>query len=68
MRNVLGIDLGGTKIAAGIVNENGEILEHKIINTRAKDGKDAVLNNIVSLIEKLSNENCRSWDNITWIC
>lgn len=56
MRNVLGIDLGGTKIAAGIVNENGEILEHKIINTRAKDGKDAVLNNIVSLIEKLSNE------------
>ena len=25
--NVLGVDIGGTKVAAGVVNESGEILE-----------------------------------------
>ncbi len=43
---VLGIDLGGTKIAMGIVDENGNITKRKIIDTKTEEGFNAVVERI----------------------
>lgn len=43
----LGIDLGGTNAAAGVVNENYEIIGKASVPTNADAGVDAVVSNIV---------------------
>lgn len=53
MDKVIGIDLGGTKINACLINKNGEIIQRSAVETEAKKGKDAVLNNIKKSIEAL---------------
>ena len=39
----IGIDLGGTNIAAGIVNENGEILHKSSVPTGASRPKEEII-------------------------
>lgn len=48
----IGIDLGGTNVAAGIVNEKGEILAKTSAPT-PKDGAEAVIDVMCSVSEKL---------------
>lgn len=43
----LGIDLGGTNVAAGVVSENYEIIAKASVPTDAKSGVDAIVENIV---------------------
>jgi glucokinase len=45
-QRVVGIDLGGTKIASALVDESGQILAHDRRETRAADGQDAVVGRI----------------------
>lgn len=53
----IGIDLGGTNIAGGIVNEHGEILMQASIPTRATRPASQVVEDIIALIETfLSSE------------
>jgi len=53
-RIAIGIDIGGTKIAGGVVNgSNGSILLRETIPTDAVRGGAAVLNDCVALIERL---------------
>ena len=51
---VIGVDVGGTKVAAGLVNEQGEIRSHlrvpMIANGSAEDGLGAVLSAISQLL------------------
>ena len=51
---VIGVDVGGTKVAAGLVNEQGEIRSHlrvpMIANGSADDGLGAVLSAISQLL------------------
>ncbi len=49
----LGIDIGGTKIAGGIVDDNGSLLDVEYRATDASKGKDYVLEGIDELITKL---------------
>lgn len=42
----LGIDLGGTNVASGVVDENGKILAKASVPTDAKNGVDAIIANI----------------------
>lgn len=42
----LGIDLGGTNAAAGVVNKNYEIIGKASVPTNSKDGVDAIVENI----------------------
>jgi len=49
----VGVDLGGTKIAAAIVNEQGEILKRVHIPTNAKAGEEAVINNVIKACDTL---------------
>jgi len=50
---VLGIDIGGTKIAAGVVSETAELLRSTIVPTRAADGFEASIAQIYRAIEEL---------------
>ncbi len=49
----VGIDLGGTFIKGGIVNENGEILLEDKVPTQTEKGGEAVAENIANLAKSL---------------
>lgn len=50
---VLGIDLGGTKIAAAISDMQGNIIFKDTIETESDKGKEVVFQNIVSLVNEV---------------
>lgn len=50
MDKVIGIDLGGTKIKACLIDEEGNILDSNSIETEARKGREVVLNNIKKAI------------------
>ncbi len=50
---IIGIDLGGTKIAGALVTPSGKILMDVHIPTEAKKGKKAVISNIKKAIDTL---------------
>lgn len=56
MSKVIGIDLGGTKINGGIVDEEGNILKKIRIDTESKSGREVVLNNIKYVIRELMKD------------
>ena len=56
MKKSIGIDLGGTKILGGIINENGEIIEKYEMATGGNLGKEEVLSRIGQVIGKLITE------------
>jgi glucokinase len=49
---VLGVDIGGTKIAAGLVNERAEVTNSRSISTRASDGFDVSIAQVWLAIEQ----------------
>ncbi len=51
--NYLGIDLGGTNIKGGVVNEAGEILREASRPTMVENGPDAIADGIAALIKDL---------------
>jgi len=51
----LGIDIGGTKIAAGLVNAQGKIASYQTIPTQAARGGPSVLKRINQLIKPILN-------------
>lgn len=53
----IGIDLGGTSIAYGIVTEDGQIVQFDRSPTRYKEGYEAVLSDMVSVCKKMLKEN-----------
>jgi glucokinase len=53
----IGIDIGGTKIIAGIVDGQGNVLHKKRIPTESEKGYRIVKGNIVNLIQGLIAEN-----------
>jgi len=52
----IGIDLGGTKIKAGIVNEEGKILKKDSMPTGRTRKSEEIVNDICVLIKKLMND------------
>lgn len=53
--NVVGIDVGGTKIAAGVVSlPEGRICAQQMVSTAPARGGEAVLNDVVRLAEELA--------------
>jgi fructokinase len=53
MGNKLGIDLGGTKIEAIIINDTFQVIERKRIATKRDEGYDAILKRIIDLAKEL---------------
>jgi glucokinase len=52
-RKVLAYDLGGTKVAVGIVTETGEILEQLRVPVMISKGKEAVMKQLADLGKRL---------------
>lgn len=52
----LGIDLGGTKINIGLVDEEGEILERTLVHTDVEGGAEAVIGQIMNTGNELLSE------------
>jgi|TARA_B110000263_G_scaffold230150_1_gene224461 fructokinase len=53
MGNKLGIDLGGTKIEAIVINNAFQVVERKRVATDREEGYDAILERIVNLANEL---------------
>ncbi|MDU3211260.1 ROK family protein [Anaerococcus sp.] len=60
MDKVIGIDLGGTKINACLIDQTGRILERNSIETEAKKGRDVVLENIKKTIYGLNYKEAKA--------
>ena len=60
----IGIDLGGTNIAAGIVDENGQILCKGSLPTLRERGNDAIVADMAKLSKMLVEENGYSMNDI----
>ena len=63
----IGVDLGGTNIAAGIVDENHNILKKKSIKTNLPRTAEAICEDIANLCRSLSNEAGIDFNNIVSI-
>lgn len=52
-RHLVGVDVGGTKIAAGVVSADGRLLDSLVRPTPVADGPDAVLDAIAAAVNEL---------------
>ncbi|MEF3330951.1 ROK family protein [Oceanobacillus sp. M60] len=57
MRNAIGIDIGGTKIAMGLVQENGILLKKEEFTTLRKEKGEKILRMITDRIPSFYDEN-----------
>ncbi|MBZ9689291.1 ROK family protein [Clostridium estertheticum] len=53
MKYVIGVDLGGTKISCALADLSGKVIEIQVVATNASEGEIAVLNRIISVIDKV---------------
>ncbi|WP_436376009.1 ROK family protein [Cytobacillus sp. BC1816] len=53
MRKAIGIDIGGTKIAIGVVEENGHIISNTQFPTKVDAGPDYAINQIISYVSEM---------------
>lgn len=54
---VIGIDIGGTNIKAGVIKKSGEVIKSYSIKTQASKGADDVLERIKKLTDEIIKEN-----------
>jgi glucokinase len=50
---IIGLDVGGTKIAAGMVDSRGKVVKKIVIPTEANRGKKIILKNILAAVSKV---------------
>lgn len=53
MKQVIGIDIGGTKISSAVVDEKGDLIDKYRIQSNAEEGRDEVLKRIRISIDRL---------------
>lgn len=63
----IGVDLGGTNIAVGIVNEKYEIVKKGSTPTKPERGADPIIVDMANLAKKLIADLKISLDDIAWI-
>lgn len=49
---ILGVDVGGTKIAAAVVTDEGKVISRSYVSTSAQAGPQVVIDNIFATIDK----------------
>ena len=50
---IIGIDVGGTKVAGGLVDQKGNLVTATVVPTKAKDGFDTSFGQIMLVIKRL---------------
>src|SRR6266568_3896917 len=53
---IIGIDVGGTKVAGGLVTQKGRLVDTAVVPTRAEEGFKVSYGQIAQLIESLIQE------------
>ncbi|HVN20669.1 MAG TPA: ROK family protein [Dongiaceae bacterium] len=53
---IAGVDIGGTKVAVGMVNENGQVLAKRELPTDPEGGYANFLDRIVSMLREISTQ------------
>lgn len=48
-RFILGLDIGGTKLAAGVAGDDGSLLSREVIAARTEDGPDTMIDRLVAM-------------------
>ncbi len=48
-RRFLGLDIGGTKLAAGVAGDDGRLLSREVIPARTEDGPETVIERLVAM-------------------
>lgn len=61
---VLGIDIGGTKVAVGLVSPEGEVIGFERIPTRAQEGPSQVIGRFIELCQKTVSRLGMDWKDI----
>ena len=56
MKTAIAIDIGGTKIKAGLVDEDGNILKETQVSTRAEHGRQAVYDQLDSIVRRFRRD------------
>ncbi|KAA0021609.1 ROK family protein [Antrihabitans cavernicola] len=56
---VVGVDLGGTKITAGLVLSGGRVVDEVTVATPARQGADAVVSAVVAVVQQVIDMNDR---------
>ena len=64
---VIGVDIGGTKIAAGIVDEKGGIVAKTVVSTLAEEGFETSLEQVYKSVEELKASGKAGWEEIKGI-
>jgi glucokinase len=59
MKKAIGIDIGGTKIAAGIITETGELLNQSEVKSDPSD-REKMLNRVVEAVEQVLEKSSAS--------
>jgi glucokinase len=57
MKYIIGVDVGGTSIRAGLVTQAGKIISRVKVKTGAKKGQKTVINNIIKAITPFLDNN-----------
>lgn len=55
-KHVISVDMGGTKIRTGVVDEYGGVKHKKSISTEANLGKESVIERLIELIQGIYND------------
>ena len=63
--HVLGLDIGGTKLAAGVVDSTGRVHSFLVEATRAEEGPESGLERLFELGRAAVDEAALDWDSIT---
>ena len=67
MKYYIGIDLGGTNIAAGLVNENKEIVESGSVKTLSKRPLEEIVDDMAEVAKSVAKKAQVSMDEIEWV-
>jgi len=60
----VGVDLGGTTIKIGLVNDDGQLIFDTEVPTRTKDGQEAIIEDIVLTTKQIVKQAGFEWDNV----
>ena len=55
-RPVLALDIGGTKLAVGVVTDDGQTFGYRVEPTRREDGPDAIIARLLRMGHEAINE------------
>ena len=56
----VGIDIGGTQIKSGLIDDSGRIIKRAAVDTEADKGKKTILMNVFKAIESVAGL-CTAW-------